>query len=114
MFGDLTKHIQSLMSESDKISNQIENELEKLHNKRAMRIGELNDLQSTLPFLKKQYQSLLKAFGYSENDLDKNSVIEAKKAIMKAVSNYKRVEQSLREIEASIKALENEEIDTGN
>jgi archaellum component FlaC len=111
MFKNLTNHLQSLSSNADNISNQIENELEKLHDKRAKRIEEINNLQSILPRLKHTYQSLIKAFGYSENDLVKDDVINAKKTIIKAVEDYKRLEASLKEIEQSIEALESEQIE---
>ena len=111
MFKNLTNSLQELKNNADNISNQIENELEKLHDKRAKRIEEINNLQTTLPRLKHTYQSLIKAFGYSENDLVKDDVIKAKKAIITAVENYKRLESSLKEIEESITALESEEIE---
>ena len=111
MFKNLTNNLQSLSSSADNISNQIENELEKLHDKRAKRIEEINNLQSILPRLKHTYQSLIKAFGYSENDLKKDDVINAKKMIINAVENYKRLEASLKEIEQSIEALESEQIE---
>ncbi len=111
MFKNLTEHLKGLSTSVDIISNQVEDELEKLHNKRAKRIEEINTLQSTLPRLKQTYQSLKTAFGYSENDLDKNDVLTAKNTIISAVENYQKLEASLVEIEASITALENESIE---
>ncbi len=106
MFKNLTDHIKSITKRAETHHNKIEKELDKLHDKKAKRLEELTSLQNTLPHLKQLHEALIKSFGYSENDLNKADAIKAKEDINEAVKRYKEVEQSLNEIELSIRALE--------
>jgi uncharacterized coiled-coil DUF342 family protein len=114
MFKNLTDHIKSITKRADTHHSKIEKELDKLHDKKSKRIEELMSLQSTLPHLKQIHQALTKSFGYSENNISKEDVIKAKNDINEAVKRYKELEQSMNEIEASIKALEFALIDEVN
>jgi len=106
MFKNLTDHIKGITKRAETYYDKIEKELDKLHAKRDKRHEELVSLESTLPYLKQVYEAIIKSFGYSENDLKKEDAKNVKNDIQEAIKRYKDLEQSIREIEESIKALE--------
>ena len=103
---NLLSDAHGISDKASQIDNRIEQELEKLHADRHEVTQKLNELQNELPRLKTAYVKVAKAFGSTYNELTKKDALTAKAALQEAVNTYRRLETALKEIEASITALE--------